>query len=108
MSNKIRVKNKVVGYIEGDTFHKQVEASRHFLRRPPAIAFDVSTLDDAEKQGAKHVCVTDRETWKEYHARMSTVRDKGFSMNRGYGNQIALPLTEWSPARVSMIQRSLL
>ena len=104
MSDKIRVQNKVVGHIEGDTFHKQVEGSRHFLRRPPAIAFDVSTLDDAEKKGAKHVCVTD----KEYHARMSTVRDKGFSMNRGYGNQIALPLTEWSPTRVNVMQRSLL
>ncbi len=108
MSDTIRVKNKVVGCIEGDTFHKQVEGSRHFLRRPPAIAFDVSTLDDAEKKGAKHVCVTDKETWKEYHARMSTVRDKGFSMNRGYGNQIALLLTEWSPTRVNLMQGRLL
>jgi len=107
MSDKIRVQNKVVGHIEGDTFYKQVEASRHFLRRPPAIAFDVSTLDDAEKKGAKHVCVTDRETWKVYHARMDTVRDKGFAFNRGYGDQIALPLTEWSPSRVNIRQAEL-
>jgi endonuclease YncB( thermonuclease family) len=104
----IHVKNKVVGLINGDTFHKRVKASKHFLKRPPAICFDVSTIEDAEAKGAEHVCVTDRETWKVYHARIDTVKDKGFTMNRGFGEQIALPLNRWSPTRVNLMQRSLL
>ena len=36
----IRVKNKVVGKVVGKLFMKNLKGSVHFLRIPPAIAFD--------------------------------------------------------------------
>ena len=63
----IRVGRQVVGEVQGDTFHKRLRASVHFLRIPPAIAFDVMTLDDAERAGARRVEVTDLESRSEEH-----------------------------------------
>ena len=36
----VKVNKKVVGNVDGDTLNKTLESSKHFLRTPPAIAFD--------------------------------------------------------------------
>ncbi len=90
--NSIFVSGRFVGKVDGDTFHKSVTGSRHFLRKPPAIAFDVSTLRDAQNVGALSVKVLDRETGRKYHAPISLVMAKGFYFNRGFGEQIGLSL----------------
>jgi hypothetical protein len=87
---------RVVGKVTGGVFVKTVAGSAHFLRKPPAIAFDVSSLDDAERAGAVQVQVTDRETGRIYRAPLALVRSAGFAVNRGYGAQWALPLCYWS------------
>jgi hypothetical protein len=91
-STPIYAGGKVVGKVEGITFHKSLKASRHFLKIPPAIAFDASTLEDAEKAGAVKVQVTDQETGTIYKTTIAQIRDYGFRVNRGFGDQIALPL----------------
>ncbi len=83
---------RIVGRVDGDTFKKSITGSRHFLRKPPAIAFDVSTLRDVEDAGALSVEVLDRETGRKYHAPISLVLAKGFFFNRGFGEQIGLSL----------------
>ena len=92
---KIRVKNHVVGVVMGDTFVKKVIASQHFLEKPPAICFDVSSLDDAEENGACHVKVIDKESSKVYRSTIKTVRERGLLIDRGYGIQFALPIKYW-------------
>jgi hypothetical protein len=92
----IRVGRHVVGEVVGDTFKKRVRASSHFLRTPPAIAFGVSTLDDAERAGARYVEVTDTESGCIYRATIATIRARGFELNRGFGEQIALALNLWT------------
>lgn len=92
----IYVGSKTVGAVKGDCFFKRVMASAHFLRKPPAIAFDVSTLRDAEAAGAKWVEVTDAESGRVYRASMATVWERGKGFNRGYGAQWFLPLNEWN------------
>jgi hypothetical protein len=75
---------------------KRVSASKHFLRHPPAIAFDASVLDWAEGQGARLCRIEDRETGAVYLASLLMIRQRGFLLERGFGRQIALPLGSWS------------
>lgn len=92
----LRGSSQVVGHVNGTWFEKSIAGSRHLLRRPEALAFDASTLDDAERAGAESVAVRDVETGTVYRQRISTIRQYGFSITRGFGRQIALPLTAYS------------
>ena len=108
MSNNtpVYVGSQVIGHVTGDVFYKRVSRARHFLRQPVAIAFDVSSLRAAEAAGARHVCVTDTDSGKEYRVPMSVIWDKGFTFNRGHGRQIGVPIGEWNrrpePAQLSL------
>lgn len=93
-STLIYVGSKVVGRVLGDTFQKTIRKD-HFLQKPPAIAFDIDSLYKAEQAGAVKVQVTDRDSGQIYSALLSLIRSKGFLLNRGYGDQIALPMHEW-------------
>lgn len=87
---------KPIGIVHGDTFTKSIDGSKHMLRQPKAIAFDVSTLDDAESIGATNAAITDRDTGLTYYASIADIRRYGFSVMRGHGRQIALPIDRWS------------
>lgn len=87
---------KPVGVVHGDTFVKSIDGSKHMLRQPKAIAFDVSTLEDAESIGATNAAITDRDTGLTYYANFDTIRRYGFPVIRGHGRQIALPIDRWS------------
>jgi hypothetical protein len=91
----ICVGKRIVGRVEGDTFYKSIKGSKHFLRVPPAIAFDVSSLDDAEEAGAVKVQVVDQETGIVYKSTIQHIREYGEEFNRGFGNQIFLVLEGW-------------
>lgn len=95
-STPVFVGTQPVGYVAGDTFYKRLRQSRHFLKRPPAIAFDIHTLIQAEDAGATKVFVTDIETGKTYRAPISDIWRLGKRFNRGYGWQIYLPLPKWN------------
>ncbi len=86
----IYCQGKPVGRVVGDTFYKIVYGSKHFLKIPKAIAFDVSTLHDALNAGATKVQVTDIETGNIYKASISHIFKNGFRVNRGWGEQVAL------------------
>lgn len=93
---KISLANgNVVGVVEGGAFCKTLSSGKHFLRTPPAIALDVSTLHDAEQAGATRVVITDKDTANKYSADITRIRAKGFAIDRGFGLQIALPLKDW-------------
>jgi hypothetical protein len=91
----IRVNGRAVGEVRGMLFTKHLRASKHFLRTPPAIAFDVQSLRDAENAGAQIACVIDDETGRGFVAAIAKIRARGFRVNRGHGEQIALMLDEW-------------
>lgn len=93
-STPIFVGRKVVGKVVGNIFQKNIQKN-HFLHTPPAIAFDISSLNDAQSAGASIVEVMDRGNGQVYSASISQIWLKGFRFNRGYGDQIALPMDEW-------------
>lgn len=92
----IRVGTRIIGEVRGEVFCKNLVASKHFLRVPRAIAFDVSTLDDAENAGARYAEIRDIESGRMYRQSIATIRAKGFRVARGYGEQIALALEFWN------------
>ncbi|MCL4833499.1 MAG: hypothetical protein KJZ86_13735 [Caldilineaceae bacterium] len=84
-----------IGFVQGNVFCKWIQGSKHILRTPRAIAFDRSTLADAERAGAVFAQVTDDETKTVYRARIDAIWTHGFSVNRGYGSQIGLTLNRF-------------
>lgn len=84
-----------MGWVEKNTFKKNVEGSKHFLKKPPAIAFDKSTIKDAQKFGATLIEVYDKETHRTYRASMDKLWEAGIHIDRGQGQQLALPFRYW-------------
>ena len=90
-----RADGRIIGEVRGDVFRKVVSASKHFLRVPDAIANDLAVLAQARDAGARVVEVTDRESGRTYRASFDRIWEKGFAVNCGFGEQIALVLSEW-------------
>ena len=86
---------RIVAEVVDDVLYKRVRGSKHFLRRPAAICFDVAGLAFAESVGAKMVEVVDTETGRRYRASIAAVKAHGFRLERGHGEQIGLLLCQW-------------
>lgn len=92
----IRAAGQPVGTVAGDVFIKRIRGSVHMLKRPPALCLDVASLADAERAGARRVEITDTETGRTYRAGIATCRRYGRLLDRGYGEQLAIPLGRWA------------
>ena len=101
----IRVGNKIVGTVVGKLFIKRINGSQHFLRVPPAIAFDKQSLKHAHDAGATDAMVIDKETGFAYHASFIDIYSKGFEIERGFGMQIALPIEDWDAMRPAKVEQ---
>ena len=71
----LRGTTRPVGRVTGIWFEKQIQGSKHLLRVPMlALAFDVSTLEDAAAAGATAVAVTDTESGRIYRTKVGCLR----------------------------------
>lgn len=95
--NPITIRGRISGFYMERTheYYRRVEGSKHFLRKPPAITNDLAALAEAERLGADRVRIVDSETRIEYLCAIAVIREHGFYLNRGHGEQIALPLGYW-------------
>jgi hypothetical protein len=98
MSNKnykpIFANGKVIGKVQGDTFYKTIK-NKHVLRKPPAIANDIGALEDAAKAGAQRVRITNKDSGITYTTTIEQILNEGKRFNRGFGEQVFLPIGEW-------------
>jgi hypothetical protein len=90
----IRAAGKVIGKVQGGVFYKTIK-NKHMLKVPPAIANDISALEDAMNAGASKVCITNKDSGITYTTSIERIFRKGKRFNRGFGEQIFLPLGEW-------------
>lgn len=89
------VQGKVVGHITPDGWlRKRVDPAIHMLRRPPGWATDVTHLD-LPIRGIRLV-TPDGTT---YEAGLELFRRHGIRIERGYGQQVVLPLSFWTVRR---------
>ena len=105
--NSIRIwaGGKVVGEVVGNVFQKKVRGSKHMLREPKGWALDCQSLEDAVQVGAEVVELVDVETDTTYSATVARIHSKGFRLDRGFGQQIALALQHWSTRRPGEAQQ---
>ena len=93
----IYANGRVIGGVSHDgVLSKRVKASKHFLKVPPAIAWDTEALSQAAKAGAYKIEVTDIEAGVTYGTTLHHFMEHAFSVNRGWGCQLALPLDGWT------------
>lgn len=88
----VKVGDKVIGYLEGNRFIKQVVGSRHRLIRPPAWAIDAEAFDTEVRPNAIAIVVIDKETGREYRASTEHFAKHAFRFNRGHGDQYGCPI----------------
>ena len=93
----ITVGNKVSGFLMAARreYYRRVEGSRHFLKKPAGIANDLAALAEAERLGADRCRILDSETGIEYLCALPIIYEFGTHIDRGFGQQIALPFAYW-------------
>jgi hypothetical protein len=108
MSNKdykpIFAGSKVIGKVQAGVFYKTIR-SKHMLKVPPAIANDISALQDAARAGANKVCITNKDSGITYTASMARILNEGKRFNRGFGDQVYLMLDEWQKSGANVARQ---
>lgn len=99
---------KPVATLQMGVLRKKVRASVHQLRRPPAWAIDLQILQDARRDGARIIEILDVESRRRFTAPIEAFDRYGICFNRGFGDQVALPLHYWQVSMVGARQLSLL
>lgn len=92
----IYINKRSVGEVHGDLFVKYVKESDHFYRKRRAWCFDVSSLEDAIRYGARWVELHEQKIPQTFRAAIATIFDEGIDVDEGQDKQIRLPLTYWS------------
>ena len=104
-SYQIFVAGRHVGDVENGVFKKTISGSRHILRKPPAIALSVESLERAELAGACDIQIKDIESGRVYACTVEHFRKYSFPIQRGgFEPQLALPLERFevsSPLNIS-------
>lgn len=74
---------------------RRAHSSKHFLRRPPAIALDAHHYDlHRPRFDALHIY--DLDTGREYRISATDFDAYRFEIQRGYGRQYAVCLNRWA------------
>ena len=89
----VTVGNRTVGFVFPDTGDWYRDTRGHILQRPPAIGYDVAALEEAERLGAR--LAYNLYDGAVYAAPIAQIRAEGFTIDRGYGQQIMLALPRW-------------
>ena len=85
-----------IGKFYGETFRKDVRRSIHMLREPEAWAIDSEVVNTLRKLGTcKTILIIDKENWVNYQVPFKLFMDTAITIDRGHGEQKALPLVYW-------------
>lgn len=84
--------NRVVGRVEGDTFHKTVTYSKHFFRNFAGYGIDTDVLKRLDGAGVKSVEIRDTEIGEAYKVSLTMFLDKGIKVDYGFNEQRVLPV----------------
>ena len=87
---------KVIGYIENETFVKEVQASKHKLRCPPAWCISADAFENDIKPNVNALIVKDKESDITYQSSVDNFIEHCFEIQRGsFERQLALTLNHW-------------
>ena len=101
MDAAVRHGGRIVGMMEGQTFVRLADPTRHMLRSPAAWAHDNALLDRLERAGCQAIRIDAKDGMGAWLAPLSVIRSKGFAVNRpGWPEQTGLALSEWARLEV--------
>lgn len=81
------------GVVKGDTYYRTLKAN-HFLKFPEvSIAVSLDVLDQLHALKVKALEFRNGETGTVYRCSLEHFVTNGVRFNRGFGNQVSLPLT---------------
>jgi hypothetical protein len=91
---------RLVASVQGDALLVSAHSSRHMLKAPRGWAFNVEVLAAATRLGARRVVITDLDDSRATYAAWLSAFDRdGIRLDRGAGQQVALPLAFWAISR---------
>ena len=94
--------SKPVGHTQGSKLVKNIRGSKHMLRKPQySIAINRDVLEGLSPDIA-YIHIHDKEDNQDYFATVNWFLSNGFTVNRGFGSQVALPLYQWTGDSDSM------
>lgn len=91
-----RADGHVVGFAQNNIFCKQVSAAKHLLHKPLGWACDRDILDQEVAHGATAVLIMDKDSGNHYQAPIEAFAEYGIPLNRGFGDQMVLPMPRWT------------
>ncbi len=91
----VDTRGRVIGRIDGDILSKHARASRHLLRNPLGWCWDKVVLEQAKREGVYLVTIFDDESGMVYVVFLSNFLGFGIPIDRGFGEQLCLPLKYW-------------
>lgn len=84
------------GYIDGDTFYKNITAENQFLKYPPAICISEYDLTEVVRRGLHHIQVANQINGDIYLSTLDDFLSHSFPIQRGnYEPQRAMKLEDW-------------
>ena len=100
-----RTKGRIpVAEVRGDVLHKSIYDASWLMQKPPGIAFDSSSLADAEQAGAEYICAV--YAGMEYWCALALIRKRGIPVSRGHGLQRGLGWDDWKANRTLAAQHA--
>lgn len=84
------------GFVRADHIFYRRITSKQVLQRPPALALEVSILDQLTKAGCERIQITNADDGTIYTTTFEHFQRSAFKINySGFGEQRALPLGYW-------------
>lgn len=97
---------KYTGSVNAGIYHKLVNGKKHMLLSPvPSWAIDKDILDDLTIMHVSQIEITDVQDGTVYLSSMSNFIQNSKPLNRGFGEQLALPLKLWTQSNLSSYTR---
>lgn len=69
---------------------------KHVLRHPPALALETGVIRQLEALQVHTLQFTRRDTGEVFRTAFAHFTERAFQLNRGFGEQLALPLAGWT------------
>lgn len=92
---------RIVGRMEGQTFVRLADPTRHMLKSPAAWCHDNGLLDRLERAGCVAIRIEAKDGTAAWMAPLAAIRRKGFPVHRpGWPSQTGLILSEWATLQV--------
>ena len=97
VNTPVKAQGRIIGYLQDHTFVKQVQGSKHMLRKPVGWCISKQAFIAEVMPHAEKIVVEDIETGRFYECSIEVFVEHAFEIQRGnFEPQLALMLRFWN------------